>query len=122
MVKNNIFSIAFSLVILYLSLANTETFEEIGFFDIPYLDKFTHFGLYFMFMSVIMLEHRNSFINTRQIILVALVPVFFGGLMELFQTGFTTTRRADILDIMFNSAGTAVAVCIWLFFRPYYRK
>jgi VanZ family protein len=122
MIKNNIFSILVSLVILYLSLANAKTFEEIGFFDVPYLDKFVHFGLYFMFMSVIILEHRNSFLSTRQIIIVALIPVFFGALMELFQTGFTTTRKADVLDIMFNTAGTATAVCIWLFITPYYKK
>lgn len=122
MVKNNIFSILVSILILYLSLANASTFEDIGFFDIPYLDKFTHFGLYFFFMSVIILEHRKSFLNTRQIIIVALIPVFFGALMELMQSGFTTTRKADILDIMFNTAGTATAVCIWLFLTPYYKK
>lgn len=122
MIKNNIFSISFSLLILYLSLANAETFEEIGFFDIPYLDKFTHFGLYFSFMIIILLEHRKFFVNTRQIIMMAMIPVFFGALMELFQSGFTSNRYADILDIMFNTAGTASAVCIWLFFRPYYRK
>ena len=122
MKKNNKFSILFSLVILYLSLANAKTFENAGLFDIPYLDKFVHFGLYFLFMAVIILEHRNLFSNTRQIIVVALIPVFFGGLMELAQAGFTETRKADILDIMFNTAGTASAVCIWLFYEPYFKK
>jgi VanZ family protein len=122
MIKKNKFSILISLLILYLSLANAKTFENAGFFDIPYLDKFVHFGLYFLFMAIIILEHRDSFINTRQIIVIALIPVFFGGLMELFQAGFTNTRKADILDIMFNTAGTASAVCIWLFYKPYYIK
>ena len=53
MIKKNIFSIIVSLIIMYLSLANSETFEKIGFFNIPYLDKFIHFGMYFVFMSVI---------------------------------------------------------------------
>lgn len=122
MIKQNKFSILISLVILYLSLANAKTFESAGLFDIPYLDKFVHFGLYFLFMAVIILEHRNLFSNTRQIIVVALIPVFFGGLMELAQAGFTETRKADILDIMFNTAGTASAVCIWLFYEPYFKK
>jgi VanZ family protein len=120
MIKRNKFSILISLVILYLSLANTETFESAGLFDIPYLDKFIHFGLYFFFMAVIILEHKDFFTNTRQLILIALIPVFFGGLMELFQS-VTPDRKADILDIMFNSAGTATAVCIWLFYKPYYK-
>lgn len=122
MVNRNKFSILVSLLILYLSLANARTFESVGFFDIPYLDKFVHFGLYFLFMGVIILEHRKLFSNTRQIIIVALIPVFFGGLMELFQSGFTETRKADVLDIMFNTAGTASAVCIWLFIEPYFKK
>lgn len=122
MIRKNKFSIIISLLILYLSLANAKTFENAGFFDIPYLDKFVHFGLYFLFMGIIILEHRKSFINTRQIILFALIPVVFGALIELAQSGFTETRKADILDIMFNTAGTASAVCIWLFYEPYYKK
>jgi VanZ family protein len=122
MIKKNKFSILVSLIIIYLSLANARTFENVGFFDVPYLDKFVHFGLYFSFMAVIILEHRHSFANTRQIIVIALIPVFFGALMELAQAGFTTTRKADILDIMFNTAGTATAVCIWLFITPYYKN
>jgi VanZ family protein len=122
MIRKNKFSIIFSLVILYLSLANAKTFESAGLFDIPYLDKFVHFGLYFLFMAVIILEHNNSFTNTRQLIVIALIPVLFGGLIELCQGGFTTTRKADVLDFMFNTAGTATAVCIWLFYKPYYNK
>jgi VanZ family protein len=122
MIRKNKFSIIFSLIILYLSLANAKTFESVGFFDVPYLDKFVHFGLYFLFMGVIILEHNNSFSNTRQLIVIALIPVLFGGLIELCQGGFTTTRKADVLDFMFNTAGTATAVCIWLFYKPYYNK
>lgn len=122
MIKKNKFSILVSLLILYLSLADASTFEKAGFFDIRYLDKFVHFGLYFMFMGVIILEHRRLFSNTRQIIIVALIPVVFGAIIELAQSGITDTRKADILDIMFNTAGTATAVCIWLFYEPYYKR
>lgn len=122
MIYKNKFSILVSLLILYLSLASAKTFEKAGLFDIPYLDKFVHFGLYFLFMGVIILEHRYLFFNTRQIIIVALIPIFFGGLMELAQAGFTDTRKADVLDIMFNTAGTASAVCIWLFIEPFYKR
>jgi len=54
-----------------------QTFESTGLFDIPYLDKFVHFGLYFLFMGVIILEHRKKFDNTRKLILIALIPIFF---------------------------------------------
>ncbi len=122
MVWRNKFSILVSLIILYLSLANAKTFESAGLFDIPYLDKMVHFGLYFFLMSVIIIEHRNYFENTRQLILVALIPFFFGSLIELLQSGITTTRKADILDILFNSAGVSAALVIWLFISPYHRQ
>jgi VanZ family protein len=122
MLNKNKFSILFSLVIIYLSLANAKTFDAAGFFEIPYLDKFVHFGLYFLFMAIIIMEHKYLFVNTRQLILIALIPVFFGGIMELCQSGFTVTRKADVFDFMFNTAGTATAVCLYLFLQPYYKK
>ena len=122
MIRNNKFSILISLVIIYLSLANSKTFEHAGLFDIPYLDKMVHFGLYFSFMTVIILEHRNYFDNTRKLILIALIPFIFGSLMEFLQSGITATRKADVLDVMFNSAGIAVAVLLWLFIKPYHHK
>ena len=122
MIKNNIFSVATSLVILYLSLANAKTFESTGLFDIPYLDKFVHFGLYFLFMGVIILEHRKKFDNTRKLILIALIPIFFGSLIEILQSGITETRKGDIIDAMFDTSGVAVAVFLWLYIKPYYNK
>jgi VanZ family protein len=122
MIRRNKFSILVSLIILYLSLANAKTFESAGLFDIPYLDKMVHLGLYFFFMSVIIIEHRNYFEDTRQLILVALIPLFFGSLIELLQSGITATRKADILDILFNSTGVFAALVIWLFISPYHRQ
>lgn len=122
MIRNNKFSIIVSLIIIYLSLANASTFEHAGFFEIPYLDKVVHFGLYFTFMGVIIVEHRLFFNDTRKLLLVALIPFVFGSFLELLQSGITTTRKADVLDIMFNSGGIASAVFLWLFFKPYYRQ
>ncbi len=122
MIRNNKFSIIVSLIILYLSLANAKTFEQAGFFEIPYLDKIVHFGLYFCFMSVIILEHRTFFDNTRKLILIALIPFVFGSIMELLQSGVTATRKADVLDIMFNSAGIVAAILLWLFIKPYHKQ
>lgn len=122
MIRNNKFSVIVSLIILYLSLANAKTFEQAGFFEIPYLDKFVHFGLYFCFMTVIILEHRTFFDNTRKLILIALIPFVFGSIIELLQSGVTATRKADVLDIMFNSAGIVAAILLWLFIKPYHKQ
>ena len=122
MIKNNKFSILISLIILYLSLANAKTFEKVELFDFKYLDKLVHFGLYFVFTLIVIYEHRNYFKNTRQLLLIALIPFAFGSLMEICQADFTATRTGDILDVLANTGGILSALYLWLIINPYYRQ
>ncbi|NLV18682.1 MAG: VanZ family protein [Bacteroidetes bacterium] len=121
MIRKNIFTILTSLLIFYLSLAGSSTFGYRGFLNIPYIDKIGHFGLYFILMSVIILEHKKAFVNTRQLILVALIPFFFGTLMELFQLILTSDRKGELLDAAANASGIVSSIFIWLMINPYYR-
>lgn len=121
MIRKNIFTILTSLFIFYLSLAGSSTFGYRGFLNIPYIDKIGHFGLYFILMSVIILEHKKAFVNTRQLILVALIPFFFGTLMELFQLILTSDRKGELLDAAANASGIVSSIFIWLMINPYYR-
>jgi VanZ family protein len=122
MIRNNKFSILISLMILYLSLANAKTFEKAGLFDIKYLDKLVHFGLYFLFTITVIYEHRNQFSNTRQLLLTALIPFSFGTIIEFMQSDFTRTRSGDIIDVIANTAGIIAALYLWLLIKPYYNK
>ncbi len=119
MIKNNKFSILIAVIITFLSFSKASSFQEINFIDIPYLDKLVHFGLYFLLMMVIILEHRKSFQNTRILILISLIPIIFGAFIELGQSGLTVSREADILDVLSNSAGVVSALLLWLLIRPY---
>jgi VanZ family protein len=124
MLRKNKYSITVALVILVLSLTSSKTFSNTGFIDIPYIDKIAHFGFYFLFMSVIIFEHRNNLLNTRQLLLAALVPFTFGSMIELLQSGIDIINRSgEILDLVANIAGVVTALFLWLFIRPYhYRK
>jgi VanZ family protein len=122
MIRKNIFTIITSLIIIYFSLADSHTFSNSIFINIPYIDKLGHFGLYFILMTVIILEHKNSFNNTRQLILIALIPFIFGTLMEILQLLITPDRQGEILDAVSNAAGITAALFLWLFIKPYYRK
>ena len=121
MIRKNIFTILTSLLIFYLSLAGSSTLGYRGFLNIPYIDTIGHFGLYFILMSVIILEHKKAFVNTRQLILVALIPFFFGTLMELFQLILTSDRKGELLDAAANASGIVSSIFIWLMINPYYR-
>jgi VanZ family protein len=118
MVKKNIFSIFVALIILYLSLASSDTFNKVPLIDIPNLDKVIHFFMYFGLMSVITIENRRTIISNKQLFLVALIPLFYGLLMELLQLTLTSTRSCSFFDVVFNSAGIIVSILLWLCFKP----
>ncbi len=120
MIKKNKYSIITAGIILYLSLAGSQTFGTSAFINIPYIDKIGHFCLYFLLMAVVILEHKSFFKNTRQLVLIALIPFFFGTLIELLQLTITSDRKAEILDAMFNTAGITAALLCWLVYNPYY--
>ncbi|HBE40379.1 MAG TPA: hypothetical protein DDW27_04110 [Bacteroidales bacterium] len=122
MLKNNIYTITVSLVILYLSLATPQTLVKSGFFDIPHLDKLVHFGLYFLLMGTMILEHRHSLTDTRKLLLIALIPFFFGIIIEFMQSQFTKNRKGEVLDMIADTGGIVAAIFLWLFFRPYHSK
>jgi VanZ family protein len=118
MIKKNFFSILVAVIILYLSLTSSHTFNKVSFFNIPFFDKIVHFGMYFVLMSVIILENRHSIKSNRHLILTALIPLFYGILMEIFQVVFTTTRYGSIYDVISNSAGIIVSLLLWLWIKP----
>jgi VanZ family protein len=119
MIRNNKFTLLTASIILILSFTNANSFQEIDFISIPYLDKIVHFGLYFLLMFVIILEHRKSFQNTRILILISLIPIIFGAFIEVGQSGLTATRKGDVFDMFFNSAGVICATLLWLIIKPY---
>jgi len=118
--KNNIYTITVSLIILYLSMATPQTFVRSGFFEIPHLDKFVHFGLYFVLMGTMILEHRRLLTDTRKLLLIALIPFFFGIIVEFMQSEFTQNRKGEVLDMIADAGGVSSAIFLWLFFRPYH--
>ena len=79
MIRKNIFSILVALLLLYLSLANPENFEESELTRVKNFDKIVHFGMYFLMMSVIIIEHRKNIRNPINLLLLALIPLLIWG-------------------------------------------
>jgi VanZ family protein len=118
MIRKNLYSILVSLLLLYLSLAKSGQFDKIQLANIPYLDKIVHFAMYFILMSVIVLEHRKSLKNSWNLLLLALIPLAYGILMEILQLILTSTRSGDIYDALADAAGVFAAAILWLIFKP----
>lgn len=118
MIRKNKFSILVALLLLLLSLTNAERFEKIPHINIPYFDKMVHFGMYFVLMSVIIIEHRKSLKNPITLLLLALIPLAYGILMEILQTTLTRTRSGDLIDAVFDAGGIIASILLWHLIKP----
>jgi VanZ family protein len=114
MIRKNKFSIIIALIILYLSLASSETFDKVSVLNIPLLDKIVHFLMYFSLMWAILIENRKSLKGIKQLLIIALIPFSYGILMEIFQEIFTDSRSGSFFDIISDSAGVLIAFLLWL--------
>lgn len=122
MVRKNIFSIIVALIILFLSLTGSDTFDKVPLFNIPYLDKIVHFLMYSGFMSVIILENRNRLAGIRELFITALIPFMYGILMEILQATLTVSRSGSIYDVFANSTGILCAILLWMVIKPLFLK
>lgn len=118
MIKKNIFSIIVALIIMYLSLASSDTFKKVPTFNIPFLDKIVHFGMYFVLMSVILFENRKILKGIGQFFLIAIIPFIYGILMEILQATLTVTRSGSFFDVIFNSLGILISILLWFWIKP----
>jgi VanZ family protein len=122
MVKKNILSIIVASFILFLSLSESKELENVPFLNIPHVDKIAHFGMYFVFMSVIAFENRKAIKNIKQLILLSLIPFVYGVLMELLQIFFTESRNGDFFDALFNGVGIMLSILIYYKFFALFKK
>ena len=84
-----------------------------------YTDKLVHAGLHAVLASLLWstcvarahaLQLRWS---ATAALAVVLICASYGGVIELLQASFTTTRGAEWLDALANTTGAALAVLFW---------
>lgn len=122
MVRRNKFSIIIAFAILILSLTSSEELQKISNIHFKGMDKVIHFVMYFVFMSVILFENRKRVGRTGNLFLIALVPFFFGALMELLQSLLTSSRSGSIYDLIFNFAGILFAILVFLIIKSFQKE
>lgn len=104
-------SLAFMLVVVYLSFFRPPAIPEITLF--PHADKVVHAGMYFVMSALLWWEFRRNhktFVRIGHAWVGAfLCPVLFSGAVELLQEYCTTYRGSDWLDFLANAIGIALA-------------
>lgn len=99
-----------TFLILYLSLRNAASIPKVNFAN---ADKIVHSTFYFGFVILWYryLAFRESILLKSKIVLV-IISIGFGIAIEFLQKYFTTTRQADILDVVANSTGALVGIFV----------
>ncbi|WP_116796187.1 VanZ family protein [Flavobacterium sp. 103] len=97
-------------IVSYFCLVNS---NEIPVINIPNLDKCIHtfFHLVFTFVWFLFFRKQLQSDNAIKPLMYSFVFSFvFGIAIEMLQQSITTTRHADILDVVANSIGAILAV------------
>ncbi len=92
---------------LFLCLEDSNDLPKI---KISNLDKFIHAGFHFVFVMIWFLYIRILIHSKLAIKLAFWFSVFFGISIEFLQYYFTTTRKADVLDVFSNCMGAILAI------------
>jgi VanZ family protein len=115
--KNKIFlllAFIWVAIITYLSLASKINLG--AEFNIPNKDKMVHFVFYFLFVMLWSKAINNNSYNYKKAIQILIAAIVYGIFMEICQKLFTTTRTADVLDVVANSIGATFG----FYFIKYY--
>ena len=124
-IKKYPFSLIIFLAVIYLSFFNPSSAHEPRFSG---FDKVAHFCMYAGFSGALWIEHlwnhrKEGFGLKRGLIGATVLPIIWGGLMEIGQHYLTTTRQGDILDFLANSLGSLTATFIaWYLVRPLMKR
>src|SRR4051794_9857636 len=77
------------------------------FFDIPFFDKFVHFGMFFLLTALF--SYPFFYLDTDESIVkvwfyrIAVYVIAYGILMEFVQKFLANGRSFDLADIVFDS-------------------
>lgn len=106
-------------VILFFCLINANEIRQV---TIPNFDKVIHAGFHFVFTALwfLFFKKKMNSPNSFKPLVVSLVFSFFLGIaIELMQQYFTTTRTADVFDVLANLFGSLSAILIVVLLNKY---
>jgi VanZ family protein len=103
-------------VILFFCLIKSSSIPVI---KIQNLDKAVHAFFHFVFTAIWFLYFQKQFVKVKFQKLTGVCfcfSVIFGILIEIAQSLFTTTRNGDVLDVLSNTTGAAIAVGVLVYY------
>ncbi|MFW5892460.1 MAG: VanZ family protein [Bacteroidota bacterium] len=108
-------SFIWAITIIVLILMPSDNIPKTKLLNIPHIDKFIHFGLFFVLSILLDFGFRRqsleSFMRKNHYTISLIFCVIFGVGTELLQFAFTSQgRSATVLDFLANFAGALAGV------------
>jgi VanZ family protein len=114
-------ALAWTGVIAYFCLTPSSNLPTV---TIPYVDKLVHASFHFAFTLFWFLFFKKQLASqnvSKPLVFAFTLSIFFGVVIEILQGSCTTTRRADVIDVLANTSGAVLAVCLILILSKYNR-
>jgi VanZ family protein len=113
--KKIVFSLAICWTVLIAFLCLVK-FGKLPAIPVSEADKYVHFAFHFVFTllwgNYIWIKNKSN--EMKLIVKVLLVSLLYGILIEFLQETLTTTRHADIYDVLANATGATTALGFFL--------
>lgn len=108
-----------ALIIFYLCCFYSPQEQPRAIF--PYTDKIVHFLMYLGLSGVAMINYiyrtRGHIIILKLVLYALILPILYGGAIELIQEYMTDNRTGEWLDLLADTLGALTALPIALYFR-----
>jgi hypothetical protein len=110
------------LIVSFILLALPgDDLPHVGFFNIPYFDKYVHTGMFFMLTGLFSYPflykyHASLHTFKKRLIQTALAVIAYGVAMEFYQKYFSPGRSFDVVDIVFDSLGSCAGAIVVMYY------
>jgi VanZ family protein len=109
-------AIGWTLLIAVLCLIS---FNELPKVSISGADKYVHATFYFILIMLwgFYASVKQNEIRLAKIVRFVILSLFYGILIEILQETLTTTRHADVFDVLANFSGALLALLVFVFIK-----
>ena len=116
--KKTLFSLAIGWTVLIAVLCLVK-FNKLSSFGVSGADKYVHFIFYFVFTMLwgFYSWKKQNEIILNKIVAIIVISLCYGILIEILQETCTTTRHADMFDVLANLLGAAIALGIFVLIK-----
>ena len=116
--KKTTFSLAvvWTVLIAVLCLVKFGSLPSLG---VSGADKYVHITFHFGFVLLwgFYFWQKQNEILISKIIRLVIISIFYGILIEFLQETCTTTRHADLFDVLANLTGATIALLVFVFIK-----